>query len=380
MDFKTLYKILRRYLGYGKKVAEFFPEFMEMITDIPEEDWNTSKDPANLQKRKETLRHYATRPKLPKDLASAVVHNLSFDNFRARVNSEPRDALSMMADELTAYDSSIDVDNLADKLADLVKEQIQIAAGLIKPEVLVKQREHVVDARLKEYHGEALLVEEEFCCPYPGCGVSLILSSGTQATSSYEVAKIQKNKGERIDNLIALCPHHHADYKINHPKKLTDELLSTKKLLKARMQWKMDIDDATLDAGLTKVIKGIEKSTTAIVNPSINFDPAKIEAKIDRDKEAATFNLVYHLVMYNFDQVNDTMKRLSKQKVINFEEFQHQMRGLYLKASKTKKDKLQIFSSIVNRVQKASQADVYFCQILVAYFVQLCEVFDATAK
>ena len=49
-------------------------------------------------------------------------------------------------------------------------------------------------------------------------------------------------------------------------------------------------------------------------------------------------------------------------------------------ASNTKLTPEQIFSELSNRIQRITKQDIRFCYIVVSYFVQSCEVFNAITK
>ena len=141
-----------------------------------------------------------------------------------------------------------------------------------------------------------------------------------------------------------------------------------------------EIDKANLSDELPRILKSINKAIDDDDKEPSNYDPKKVEQKIDKAKERRAFMLVHSLVIQNFDHVHKALKRLEKQNVINMAELQLQMRGLYIKASKNQKDKLQIFETIVDRIKRASKCSTSSCEIFVAYFVQICEVFDASTK
>lgn len=45
MEFKTLFRILKKHLANGDDVPSFFRGFMAVITTVTDEEWGTSKDP-----------------------------------------------------------------------------------------------------------------------------------------------------------------------------------------------------------------------------------------------------------------------------------------------------------------------------------------------
>ena len=52
---------------------------------------------------------------------------------------------------------------------------------------------------------------------------------------------------------------------------------------------------------------------------------------------------------------------------------------MYKKLKKAKKSKVDIFNEIVQKIHKVSLMYEILCQIVVSYFVQSCEVFNAIA-
>lgn len=62
---------------------------------------------------------------------------------------------------------------------------------------------------------------------------------------------------------------------------------------------------------------------------------------------------------------------------IDYDEVQDQIHAMYKKLKKAKKSKVDIFNEIAQKIHKVSLMDEILCQIVVSYFVQSCEVFDA---
>ena len=53
------------------------------------------------------------------------------------------------------------------------------------------------------------------------------------------------------------------------------------------------------------------------------------------------------------------------------------MHAIYKRLKKAKKTKVEIFNEIAQKIHKVSLQEDIFCQIVVSYFIQSCEVFDA---
>ena len=74
------------------------------------------------------------------------------------------------------------------------------------------------------------------------------------------------------------------------------------------------------------------------------------------------------------------MVNLDKRGEIDYDEIQDQMKALYRRLKKTKKSREEIFNEIVEKIHRVTLQEALYCQIVVSYFIQSCEVFDAIAQ
>ena len=56
------------------------------------------------------------------------------------------------------------------------------------------------------------------------------------------------------------------------------------------------------------------------------------------------------------------------------------MKAIYKRLKKDKKANLEIFKEISEKVHKVRLQEDSYCQIVVAYFIAKCEVFDAISQ
>ena len=76
-------------------------------------------------------------------------------------------------------------------------------------------------------------------------------------------------------------------------------------------------------------------------------------------------------------RIREIMTNADKRGEIDYDEVQDQIHAMYKKLKKAKKSKVDIFNEIAQKINKVSLMDEILCQIVVSYFVQSCEVFDA---
>lgn len=205
MEFKEFFSMMKNRISDGADIPYFFKDLIAMITDVPEEAWNTPKDPSTKLTKENTLRTYAKRG-VSEKFAQSIVYKLSPENFAESLNSRPKVILKLLADDYKAYDPTTTEDDVAQKLAECFVEIIRRTAGLVEPTVLEKQRLQNAEVDLRNRFGSYLLSEENHTCPFPGCGRMLTISGAEKSVDSFNVALIDKKKAPEIKNLLALCP------------------------------------------------------------------------------------------------------------------------------------------------------------------------------
>lgn len=378
MEFKTFFSMMKNRISDGADVPYFFKGLIAMITDVTEDEWGTPKDPSTKLSKESTLRSYAKRG-LTKKFAESIVYRLTPENFVESLKTRPATVLELLADDYRSYDPSANADNIAELLANCFVEILREAAGIVAPNELEKQKMQQAAADLKRQYGEFLIHEANHFCPFPGCGRSLTLSNDGKTVDSYEVCLIDKETEPKLDNLIAVCPRCYATYSIDNNKKLCKELKHIKKLLETYAQGEALIDDLPLEKGIIEVIGKIKKlKETDLADAS--FDPIKLRYKLPPNQYFALYNMVNNIVTTYYVKIKEIMISLDKREVIDYAEVQDQMKAIYRRLKKGKKSRSEIFNDIVNKIHRVSLQEEIYCQIVVAFFIENCEVFDAVTK
>lgn len=379
MEFKIFFSTLKNRISDGYDVPQFFRDLFAMITDVPEDEWGTPLDPATNKTKDNSLRSYAKRT-IPKKFAQNIVYRLSKENFIDSVNSRPKDARELLADDFNGYDSGLDFDNITEWLAELFVEIIQEAAGLVKQGELERQKQQHLAINLKNQCGNYLLNEVNRYCPFPGCGQSLTQANGGKTMDIYEVGMIDKTKAPEISNLLALCPQCYGTYLLDTSKKFVKPLMQVKKLLENNIDSKNIIDTLPLEKGITGVLAKV-KNLKQTDFEGASLDPKEIKQKISPAEDFALYTQVNTFVSTYFIRIRGIMTNLDKQGTIDYETVQDQMKAIYKKLKKAKKTKMEIFNTIADKLHRVSLQEDVYCKIVVSYFIQSCEVFeDASAK
>lgn len=377
MDFKTFYSILFNRISDTLSSGEFVRDLIAMITTVPEEEWGLKKDPSNRVSSK-TYENFAKRG-INKTTCKAIVYRLSPENFIESLNTRPKATLELLANDFLPYESTAGKDNIASIMADIFINIIRTTAGLTSVNKLEEQKQLQSSSDLKSKYGKHLLKECDSHCAMPGCGKLLYVSNGTNLSDVYEVTRIDKSKDASIDNLIALCPQCFATYQLDSSTKTVRNLNASKRSLSIQMESMIELSTVELEKGLTNVITNIRKLKQQDFF-DLTMDPKEINEKIDPNKSFVLYNQVYMTVMTYFIKIKEIMESLDKRKIIDYEELQHQMKSAYKKLKSGKKSESEIFYSLSEKLHKVTLQDILYCQAIVCYFIQSCEVFDAVTK
>lgn len=375
VEFKTLFDILKKYMADGYDIPQFFRELMALITTVSEEEWGTNRDPST-KLSDNTIRSYTKRG-LPKKLAETIVYRLTPENLTERVSELEPTARELMASDLQAYDADIDSDNVGEKVSGILIQIIHKAAGLVEQTALVQQKQQKIAFDLKNRYGEYLLSESNGYCAFPGCGKKLSVVANGRVAYAYEIILIDKSKASTIDNLLAVCPQCQATYTLDeNNKKLMKELKGIKSVLSDHQQSVDMLESLNLDKGITNVIKKAAKLGEKDLKDS-SLDPKEIKQKMSPTEDAALYYTVNGYVTVYFRKIKEIMTNLDKRGEIDYEEVQNQMHAIYLRLKKKKKSRIEIFNEIADKIHRVTLQDDIYCKIVVSYFVQSCEVFDA---
>jgi len=377
MEFKTLFDILKKHMADGDTVPAFFRELMAMITDVSEDEWGTAKDPST-KHSDETLRTYAKRG-MSQTLAKKIVYRLTPDILKERIEEHNETQRQGLADDLIGYDPTVNADNVAEFVSQTMVEIVQRKAGLVPQDKLTKQKQQQQAAELKMKYGDYLLAEENNYCPFPGCGRELIISDAGKTVPTYEVALIDKSKTTDVSNLIALCPQCYATYILDTNKKRCTELKNVKKILDAHKRSVHILDGLPLEKGIVGVVTKISKLKEKDIEDA-SLNPKELRNKISPDDDLAVYITVRNYVAMYFVKIRDIMTYLDKRGEIDYEEIQDQIHAMYRRLKKANKTKVDIFYEITDKIHRVTLQDDAYCQIVVSYFIQSCEVFDAVTK
>ena len=386
MLFTELVHAIHPHLMKDADVPDFMRNLIQMLCDIPEEDWSTKKDPSSEQSNKDSsLRKFYTKGPTKK-LAKSMLGRLTRNNFIEAIyhddnfNERTDVVLESLAEDIQPFVNDVDKDNVGETLFDLFKQSLEF---IVNPE-LENDRKMLLaktgSAKAKGTYGAGLLDDCRHICSVPGCAKHLqVVNDRNYAIDAYEIASINTGKMSKYEDLIAMCHGCFQNYVFNQKKEDEKALKTIKKLQIDARSTRRTLDEIAIEKGITQVIMNLSKAKPGQLL-ELNYDAVSVPEKIDEDLH---FFLVYevksHVTKY-FLFIEKTMQDLTRRKQFSDDLLRAQIKESYRKLAEKKNNPETIYAALSERLRSITKQDIRFCAIVISYFIQSCEVFNAITK
>lgn len=386
MEFNALFHAIYRCYGDEEDMVSFFRTFFTYMTEMPEEKPPKETDFRKIERASRKIidpaadlsdtqiKNYIKRKPSKKFLRQIIKRfdAVSLENFFNEVSDG---GAFLVIEEFKEVIPDINEMNFDQKLTDYVTEMVYQLAECKRPtpSALASAKKESDD--LKDRYGEHLLAESENICCFPGCSRPLVITEphgGVQKL--YEITRIDAKKDAHIDNLVALCPHCHARYSMNPDSADVKELKRIKALKSSLLRMQQGLSADILEKNLSLVIKRLANLKVS-ENAEIIYDPVHVREKIDEKTDRLFYRSVIRFVQDNFLALHGILQDAHRNGELDVEVLRLQVKTLYLKNKK--KTQSEVFHSIAKKFEQTTKADPLYCQIVVAYFVQSCEIFEA---
>ena len=386
MMFTELVHAIHPHLMKDADVPDFMRNIIQMLCDIPEEDWSTKKDPSSEQANKDSsLRKFYTKGPTKK-LAKSMLGRLTSENFIEAIyhddslNDRTDTVLESLAEDIQPFAEDVDKDNVGEVLFDLFKQSLDF---IVNPElendrIIASAKE--ASRKAKGIYGLGLLEDCRHTCSYPGCGKHLqTVNDKYHTVNNYEVASIKGSRSLSYENLIAMCHDCFQNYVFKHTKTEEKDLVTIKKLQSDARSMRQILDEVAIEKGITKVIYNLSKAKPTQLL-SLNYDALRVPEKIDEELYLFLVDEVTAHVTKYYLFIEKTMKDLAQQSQLSDGLLRAQIADSYRKLAEKKKSPEIIYSALSEKIRSITKQDIRFCSIVVSYFIQSCEVFDAITK
>lgn len=310
-------------------------------------------------------------------LAKKMTDSLDPDNFAAAITTETDATIKRICDQFSGRCEGIDETNYAHKVAEYFQGLIERAA---RPKTRkTKKERRPSTASPKEKFGSFLVAEAGSICPNDGCTKPLFSSEGGHTGLVFDVAVIDPEKpSDQIGNLIALCPECCAKYVLKHDASSVSRMKSIKEGLQASNEDLELLSEQTVQDGIRKVLEKIP-SLPKPGNVDLNYNPVPLRNKIEEDNVSLYIKTQAYVNVY-FPIVHETFQEMGREGLLRFMPFCQQVKLSYLELREQGRDQNRVFSEMTDWLHNATGEDRDSCEIVIAYFIQKCEVFDVITE
>lgn len=243
-----------------------------------------------------------------------------------------------------------------------------------------------------EINGLRLVQDVNLKCPL--CGTELIDGGLIDAISGYDVVciypnnldvknKVKFNKIKKapeepgaLDNLIPLCLNCANSYLKNPTLEVYKQLIQKKKEIANEKKIAKGLNQLTLEEQLSEVIRLLRDLKPSSPDLGIGYDAHKVEEKISHDYPLQ-FSVNAYVVGY-YNKIKEQFSSMEGDD-FSFDELSDEIRLAYHKLKREKLIQTELFSKLANWIlEREKLEDCYSeaARIIVAFFVQNCEVFE----
>ncbi len=389
MNFGDFLKMLHPYLGPKMDKVAFFLYFQTVIMREPSTQEEKQADmqeeyyPYGEKSKDSIYKIYSNKQNFPKDKGLCVLRYYSPTSFIKCFDSVINDSRNSLINELKGFGVSCTYEELPKCCEEILHLLVEAAAkgeGNIDLTSFEPQESTFPvydDSELKKKYGVNLLTEVDNRCPYDGCFKYLTIGSSDQSMSfDYTIVRINPRiTKDTTDNLIALCPECARGYQ-HH---LTAEKQERLENIKLRL---LAYKDAMDTISAEKLVPGIEQVIRKIPNIplerviGLNYNPTEILKKIDK-KDHVLFMKINNYVMHYYLEVADLFKIIKDENGFNFDKFSCLVKLKYIEIRDTGVSQARAFQALVDWLSISTNEDREPCEVIISYFVQKCEVYDA---
>ena len=228
----------------------------------------------------------------------------------------------------------------------------------------------------------------------PLCGKRLMIRGNNKYVKQYQIAHIYPCNPttkdlnalagieppadtEEFSNKIALCISCHQTYDDDKTLDRYTSLRIKKDRLMAQDSIRNVIGDYPLEDDISDILTKLMLLDDSSETIELSIDALKVKAKIE-DKYALLRRYIEENVTKYYAVVQKMLKELGADK---FDNIAIQIKSFYRKCGSLSNDKDLIFDQIVDWVKiKSGNDNRIASEIVVSFFVQDCEVFDAIAE
>lgn len=367
MKFFELAQCLEPAVPGGLSRAPYMRELISMFTTVTEDEWTTRNDPSTLPSDA-TLESMASRDSgFPKKLAKAICAKLNTAPFVWHMNELSLDTQELIARHIAAYGEHVDVEDFAYDVTALLVDILHTKAGLSdKTSGLLRQIR--IQAAQAKYE-KLLLVRSRGCAK---CHTPLAITSHADARDSYDIVFLDATDQIGPDDFAVTCKPCGEKYRLTH----TDDDVATLRAHNQALAASDSIDEGLaplgLDAKIVALLTVINQLPLDQLTPESTYDAVPLQRKLD---DAALVRACRDAMATYEPVVRNAAKTLEATGKLDFDLMRHQIRSAWFVMRSSAMSQYEIWRRITDWVHSQTRVDPYACGIVVAFMIQICDLF-----
>jgi len=378
VEFSQFAETLYSVFADGAKVDVFTQDLFLNITDYPY-DQDNPVESYTLP----SFKSYFNGTNGISGIAKKINKHIEPEKFISYIDELPDAATSNLCDALLPYKPEITTYNVPEICAITFKEILLDAASSKKKKAasaVSKSGQVIITAVDDENKYQTrLLVETKGICPNDNCCNPLYIDVNGQTQMDYSITIINpEHDAHSFDNLIALCPPCSKKLLLMQDAEKIKRLEEIKKLLMEEAETIGALAGVKAEEGVERVLRKIADTPPGKIIP-LTYDPVELRRKILPVNRALYIKAKAYVSEY-FNTVHGIFQQLSKEGKLRFDPFCMQVRLNYFNLRDKGLEQPVIFDKLVDWLSSNTNDSRDMCEIVIAYFVQKCEVFDAITE
>lgn len=239
--------------------------------------------------------------------------------------------------------------------------------------------------------------ETDGCCPLCTSPIMFRKTASGRLNKGYEIAHIYPlnptpaqtlalvgrsvpTKINALENVIALCPSCHRRYDKDFRLDEMDKLRKIKDAYLADAKAKATIHDHTIQQEVYSILDSISALSSEDLDiPPASFDASTVDKKLRVGMSPLQKNEIKTYAVTFYVRIRDKIRLLEQNDQVAIRILQNQVNTYYLEMHRQNPDnKYAVFNFVAQWISKRTGRPLLAAKVLTAFFVQNCEVFDAS--
>lgn len=383
VKFQKFFAILRKYLRLPNSDIKAVRYFVSLIVNEP---YYVGKDEAKKYPIHHlgdvSMRYVVEKPTgFSTDYANLILDYLDTTGLEEKVRGLPPKAKQDFAQELRCIDPHIDVDTLPEWVGDFVGKIIGESAE--KPVAIEEASQRIAKARaavVPDLYRDALFAETAGICNFEGCGKSLIVVSSGREAVDFKVIYIDPNGDlASTSNMLACCHNCAVKYGDQPDETSMRNAQAVKEKLRQIRATEVFTENKEIEEDIAKIIRNLPLADDAELGREIKL-PLRVKKKLPDQEDSLLARKIINYVETYYGYIEELFAAEDLKSSGMFEEFSDMVKATYKKAKRENIGNQEIFHGIVNWMCRKTDSKPEAGESVVSYFVQKCQVFDASTK